>query len=546
MDEQEASSSSDFSTSSLEDLAPKIQKEFANLSSVLLETNQNIHTFEFMLNQYRQLAAVPPIVSQNQPSTDDDHLNASQIASSAKLQTLLADLSEAVDKVALLKEHLRLEEGRETLNEASILKSKTISDLQSENQSLQIELKSSRSEIEIMRERLKVLEQNLASQSQLCDQLRESAHRSRQLLEEERNRSSKLDQKLDIEKKAAEKVGQDINKYVSRMQDLEREIAEAKREKKTKAKNPAGEPVINMHGDTLSVHYPAEDDLADQLRRLTLELNNERSARVNLEAENLVQEEKLNESKKQLNDLRQGLESLEEELARCQGLSIAYPSTLSPISIKTGTNTEAEQPDVRTVNDLSKTLSKREKDFQSLKSKSEILLKKYKERKSAHLALKLKIKGILSSLLESLASAEQNYRCILSHLGSEIEISTRLMAAYLHISVKHSPVQLLHRSLSGWFNDIQALSTWLQKQILCFGQRCWTDREPGIQSKHLVAFPAIPVPQDPENTFDDVSEALSSKIVEISKDKSICDLVRGHENAILDGNRLVQTLLKEI
>jgi hypothetical protein len=41
-----------------------MQEQFANLSSVLVETNENLHTFEFMLNQYRRLATIRPMLQQ--------------------------------------------------------------------------------------------------------------------------------------------------------------------------------------------------------------------------------------------------------------------------------------------------------------------------------------------------------------------------------------------------------------------------------------------------------------------------------------------------
>ena len=43
----------DASSSTTGDLAPKMREQFANLSSALVETSENLHTFEFMLGQYR-------------------------------------------------------------------------------------------------------------------------------------------------------------------------------------------------------------------------------------------------------------------------------------------------------------------------------------------------------------------------------------------------------------------------------------------------------------------------------------------------------------
>ena len=44
----------DASSSTTGDLAPRMREQFANLSSALVETSENLHTFEFMLGQYRE------------------------------------------------------------------------------------------------------------------------------------------------------------------------------------------------------------------------------------------------------------------------------------------------------------------------------------------------------------------------------------------------------------------------------------------------------------------------------------------------------------
>ena len=43
----------DGSSTTTGDLAPRMREQFANLSSALVETSENLHTFEFMLGQYR-------------------------------------------------------------------------------------------------------------------------------------------------------------------------------------------------------------------------------------------------------------------------------------------------------------------------------------------------------------------------------------------------------------------------------------------------------------------------------------------------------------
>ena len=51
----------DASSSTTGDLAPRMREQFANLSSALVETSENLHTFEFMLGQYREDLFLPSI-----------------------------------------------------------------------------------------------------------------------------------------------------------------------------------------------------------------------------------------------------------------------------------------------------------------------------------------------------------------------------------------------------------------------------------------------------------------------------------------------------
>lgn len=59
------------------------------------------------------------------------------------------------------------------------------------------------------------------------------------------------------------------------------------------------------------------------------------------------------------------------------------------------------------------------------------------------------------------------------------------MAAYLDVDLRGYPVtQLYGRPLAEWFCQVQAMSTWLQRQIVAFGKRLWTGKEPkGIRSR---------------------------------------------------------------
>ena len=54
------------------------------------------------------------------------------------------------------------------------------------------------------------------------------------------------------------------------------------------------------------------------------------------------------------------------------------------------------------------------------------------------------------------------------------------------------------------------MSTWLQKQLVAFGKRLWTDREPIDRDRMVVPFPKIPATSSKEreeeiNTLSELS-----------------------------------------
>ena len=54
---------------------------------------------------------------------------------------------------------------------------------------------------------------------------------------------------------------------------------------------------------------------------------------------------------------------------------------------------------------------------------------------------------------------------------------------------------------------LQAMSTWLQRQLVAFGKRLWTDREPlDRNDKPLVPFPRIPTATAPTSSKEQEEE----------------------------------------
>ena len=61
----------------------------------------------------------------------------------------------------------------------------------------------------------------------------------------------------------------------------------------------------------------------------------------------------------------------------------------------------------------------------------------------------------------------------------------------------------------------QAMSTWLQKQLVAFGKRLWTDREPIDRDRIVVPFPKIPAAsKEREEEINTLSELSSITLLE--------------------------------
>merc|ERR1719471_1580014 len=148
-----------------------------------------------------------------QPMEQQNDLDQTQ-----KLELLLQDLSDA--ELSALKEQLqRSELGKKSL-EAELAKSK-------------MEAAAARDELVRASARAEILAEEARSKGELCGQLTESVHRARSALNEEREKSERLDRKLEAEGRAAKKVAHDITKYVEQMRVMEREVAELRRERET-------------------------------------------------------------------------------------------------------------------------------------------------------------------------------------------------------------------------------------------------------------------------------------------------------------------------
>ncbi len=499
------------SAESSSDLAPRMQAEFNNLSAVLAETNENLLSFEFMLKQYRQLAKIRPIVeaeavnnssSKRVEDQDKDGMSQSQVEMTNKLEGLLSELSQAVSKVGSFK-----------YQEAGISpqqRQEAQEDLSNEVERLKKELRLSEGREVEMRQKCSALEQECQGKARMCEQLTESVHRARAALQEERQRSERLDEKLEKEQRAARKVGQDITKYVGQMRAMEEEVALLRKRGDNKKAAAAAPVVVDMRGDTLTATIVEEERTESGLERhvqatssVVRKLEDERARNRELLTRLARYESQEVEYERQLAELKEGLVKLQKELEdKCQLMSVPMMPALEAAAAATKGDAEARLE--AAAKELQRRLAGSEEELKTLKGKSKKLLRQYQGKKVQLEEERRKVllaRECLSDVMVGCAASERNYCAILCHLGSELEVSARLLAAYLGVELaQRQPVQMSGRPMAEWFSDVHSLSSWLQGQLVAFGKRVWTGRE--APPTEILSPPSIPN-EEKHNPDDD-------------------------------------------
>jgi len=223
------------SSTSSEDIRPQVRQQFEKLAGVLRETNQNLHTFEFMLNQYRQLAKIAPF-SRHQlqlPETAAAGNQGKNEEEDAQIMEQLKMLASAVDRLR--------QAGKDTAAAAATPPSpKADPEVTKEIQMLRKQVESlseANSTVHVLNGKVNQLEGQLNNKTLDCQTFMQANQRLQTELQEEKKRCLSLDRKLDSERKAAKIVGQDITRYVDAMKKLEKEAESHQKEKKAVAES---------------------------------------------------------------------------------------------------------------------------------------------------------------------------------------------------------------------------------------------------------------------------------------------------------------------
>lgn len=437
--DEDLNETSSTSSSSTDILQPQVRDQFHQLAESLKETNQNLLTFEFMLGQYRRLARIAPI----QRDSEGD-----KVKDEAVILDQLKQLAQSVEKL----------QGKASGKEETVR--------QDDNK-----------EVHFLRGRVAQLEAQLADKDKTCTSLMEANGRVQNELMAERQKRQVLDQKLVAEQKAAQQIGRDITKYVDKMAALEAQrdqlnetVASLKSESilcQTCLQNDTSLDQVASKVQDLAVQVSDHETLS-KLR--TLEVKND------MLKEELAKErserQKLEHCRRQVTEVHAGLQSLEGELEAKFRLAdiLAERDTLKCSESRLQEDLDRTRGELLATKD---TLSR-------LKNKCKTLLRQYRSKKQIIHNYACKFDTVRKALLDirpTIKVKDEGYRSILDHFGGQVEISGRLLAAYLDVDFVGPNLSLTPgRRLSDWFCDVQAISLWTHKQLVAFGARYWSGK----------------------------------------------------------------------
>ena len=422
------------------DLAPAITLEIQQLAESLKETNENLYTFQFMLNQYKKLARVVP-----------------QVQSS--------DFAVAVDKNAIIEDELK-----KISQSIQQLEAKDETHFQEIKLHLNQQPKAlNKLDTSELKEVISELTNKLSVQEDKCVALTEANLRLTHELASEKERSLILDQKLESEREAARVVGRDVQRYVEYNNKLEMELkslreSENRRNNQSSSNNDVvdGVGVLN-ESSNLCTTCLDEDEKENSLQNVVSKVQ---KIAEHIEKQNVQLVEELRNSRSLSS---RGDQPVNKELATTvtNSKKIEFAEILAERNSLHVINEKLTQD----IDKLNQEVEIREAKYQNLKSKSKLLLNKYRAAKSSGSVDKLKnAKRVLIDLQNLFIAKDKNHLILMNYFGSQIEIIGRIISAFAGHQYK-GPVLGVegHKKLTMWFTSVHSVNIWCQKEILSLG-----------------------------------------------------------------------------
>ena len=445
MEKQEFSEGTDSSESSF-DLNP-YKVEFQQLANTLKETDQNLHTFEFMFNQYKKLAKVAPVQNQD---------------SSKSTKQIEDELQKIVSSIKTLE------------NQTSALP-----ELKSQLSQRAAEDKDS-GQIEFLKGTIEELKLQLHDRDAKCSALIESNQRLSSELAAEKERNSVLDRKLYEEKKAAQVVSKDVQKYVEYAKGLELKVEELKVKAKAFKTEEALDQPKNVDNSILCQTCISDDNDQDNQLQNIADKVEKIAVSIQYRNEEIVKEIKRSGKEQSILPSSSSRDVPDESHHRSRKSGEKKAQLKMDLA-----EVEAERDSLLLINEqLQKEVNKllsdaymKQNKHLSLKEKSKTLLAKHKrqseERKS--LIRKLKIaKRVLLDIEQLVKLHEQNHGVLMNYFGGQTEVLGKLLSTF--VGSKFDAPSLMveaHPKLTQWFCNVHSVLEWSEKQLIAVGEKLW-------------------------------------------------------------------------
>jgi len=439
------------------DLAPTIQKEIKQLADSLRETNQNLHTYEFMLGQYKKLAKVSPVIQ-----TQNNH-----------------PLEEELKRIANSIKSIESREGSIT-NELYQLKSQMSKKTDTEyNDDTKL------NKIAFLEGTIDELKAQLKAKEEKCTTLTEANHRLYHELACEKEKNLTLDKKLDGERKAAQIVSKDVQKYVDFAKNLEIKLEEERRKTQEitlqlKSQENFQMQKISTPDTSIFCKTCLCDENDGETNPLKLVVDKVEKLAEHIEHKN---NEIVQEVKKNAKVPKDYYKSSDQRSNTTHTISddrkASLKMDLAEISAERDSLLIINEKLQKEIKILVHEAEVNDSKHKNLKGKCKTLLNKHRGQSDQKKRLTNKLgaaKKVLINVDQLCRMHEKNHGLLMNYFGGQAEVLGRLLSSLMG-SEYTAPVLAIekHEKLTSWFCSVHSVLVWTQKQLVTLGKHLWIE-----------------------------------------------------------------------
>lgn len=477
-----------------------IKTKFSNLATALQETNQNLVTFEYLLEHYRSSA--PPDQGQGErkaPPPESSQQN-QEAKSDIDIVDLLKDICGSVNE---LKSEMGQGQNNIQQIESSLQYSQRLEDLSGKCSKLEVDSQLHKSKCLSMEE--KYFEEKRRN-AKLDEMIREQENEIRKLnmyLKESDDYSKEIQQECHYLKQELLDSQQQLKKEKLMTGSLNKDIEDMKRDQ--------SELKVEIESER-KVKEETKQDLENckkQMHNLKVEFERKLENEIALK-DNISNQ--LERNKKQMDELKALHEGTTDSVENkdvdehCSDLDLDLETQGNTARSTTSSKSEV------TDDGKEKKLKDLRESRNRLKQKTKLLLKQYRNKRSLLEKKDRQLTAQRTGLLRLQTlhqSVESNHYIVIHHLGQQI-IQIAKLVATLWPAENNSIFQQLHQEkqdkLSEWILYIDTLSSWTINRLVNISMV--TKRDVQKQQKIKLCF------QEEE---EDVQSANKHSIIEAAK-----------------------------